>query len=165
MHAHLNTENYSSLLKFNKMPVKISSTAPSDPRTGTINKVDMDDALIEFSDKVAVGSLNAARPVIKTTFCQFSKKEILDLFSSPDIVALRICFGVHPQNQESCEGEDLSNRINTMIFAVDNNANISNQDGNFMLIPGYNVHGGSTAIPECCGGMGGSQPPTGLNRI
>jgi len=74
------------------MPVKISSTAPSDPRTGTINKVDMDDALIEFSDKVAVGSLNAARPVIKTTFCQFSKKEILDLFSSPDIVALRICF-------------------------------------------------------------------------
>ena len=147
------------------MPVKISSTTPSDPRTGTINKAEMDNALTEFFDKVSVYSSNTARPVIKTISCQFSKKEILDLFSSPDIVGLRIYFGVHPQNQKSCEGEDFSNRMNTMIFAVDNNNNICNQPEDFMLLPGYNVHGGTAAIPECCGGMGGSPPPTGLNRI
>jgi hypothetical protein len=147
------------------MPVKILLTPPSDPRTGSINKAEMDEALTEFFDEVEVTSLNNSRPVVKTISCQFSKKEILDMFSSPDIVALRIYFGVHPEGQESCEGDDLSNRINTMIFAVDNGNNIFNQPGDFILIPGYNVHGGTTAIPECCGGMGGSRPPSGLNRI
>jgi hypothetical protein len=138
------------------MPVKISDQS-SDPRAGVINKQDMDDATKDFQDNVSLTSSNP--PIHKTDFCEFKRMEVLQLLGvtnanlSPGISGIRIYFGVHPDGQESCDGEDYSNRLNTMIFAIDDDGKDLDQIGQQMLIPGYNTFG-QGAAGACCGGMG-----------
>ncbi|MGZ5191699.1 MAG: hypothetical protein ACXWCZ_11845, partial [Flavisolibacter sp.] len=140
------------------MPVKII-TGPSDPRNGLINENQMNDAIEEFRLNVTVCSVDAKKPIHKTLWCSFDRTEILQLLGvtnappDPGIAGIRIYFGVHPDNQQSCEGDDFSNKMNTMIFATDAAGNdikaAANNDQ--MLIPGYNAFlvGGSGGA--CCG--------------
>ncbi len=142
------------------MPIKIVQGA-SDPRNGVINETQMNDAIKEWDINVEVTSTNPAQPVIKRLWCSFDRTEILMLLGvtnappTPDISGVRIYFGVHPDNQKSCEEEDFSNMMNTMIFAIDAKGVDRKKVDDMMLIPGYNAHvvGGNGGA--CCGGMGG----------
>ncbi|MCW3093359.1 MAG: hypothetical protein JWP81_4428 [Ferruginibacter sp.] len=151
------------------MPVKIT-TSPSDPKSGVINKAEMDEALRKFEYEISISTLKGDYTAIKTNACSFAREEILLLLgidpaspSSGNIEGLSIHFGVHPAGQLSCKNEDLSYRINTMLFAYDDNLTDLKEVNDLMLIPGYKVSTISGDAPACCGSMSGGNTKVPVN--
>lgn len=144
------------------MPVKITNVY-SDPKEGIINKTEMDTAIRNFDDSVSLTTLSPDFTAIKTESCFFSRTELLKLLGmetgdlpTNGIGGLRIYFAIHPEGQVSCEGEDYSNKLETIIFATDNDAKDLREIDDWMLIPGYNAYDINKAVPPpCCGSIKG----------
>lgn len=162
------------------MPIKII-TGATNPDEGLINKSEMDDVIQNYVDDIEVSSISGDLEPIKNYWCWYTKNEMLRLlgidpdeltencFIDPSIDGVRIHSGVHMEGLLSCEGEDYSNFINTVLFATiphtvgEETVHVDLRDyDNEVLIPGFKAHTLGAMQGDCCGGMsgGGTPPPT-----
>jgi len=142
------------------MPVKISNQ-PSNPSAGIININEMNESLRKYKEEISITTLSGDYTGIKTLSCSFSKNGILMLLgidpatvTANNIDGIKIQFGVHPSGHLSCDLKDYSYRINTLLFATDDNGNDLKGIDDNMLIPGFKIST-PAAQDECCGSMSG----------
>ncbi|GEM_PF-2775211 len=143
------------------MPVRISNDQ-TDPSLGKINKADMDESLRKFKEEIAITTLKGDYTTIKTTSIFFGKEMLVELLGIDpgdldpnNIKGISIQFGVQPPGSISCEGEDYSYHLSTLVFATDTDDNLLNNIGDKILIPGYKASLPGTQGVFCCGSMNG----------
>lgn len=140
------------------MPVKIV-LSETKPRDGELNVNNLIEIKSDYIANVKLGVLNNRTPVIKTYSFTFRKEEVTSLLlqaieKKGDI---RLHIGIHP-NLPSCENEDYSNRLTILALVSKDSNSDYDQEGDWVLIPGFNSYPGKNAFPDCCGSM---NPPGG----
>jgi hypothetical protein len=142
------------------MPVLIvDPSTPSDPKSGIINKNELEEVTDNFQNHVALTTISPTFTAIKTQSCFFKRSEVLQLlgidpnqFPSEPNEGIRIYFGIHPNGQHSCEEDDYSNLLETVVFVTDVDGKDKNQINDSLLIPGYNTFSAG-AVGDCCGSI------------
>lgn len=141
------------------MPVKIVSSATA-PKIGELNVNNLLEIKSDYIANVKLDVLNNRTPVIKTYSFTFKKEEVTSLLlhAIEKKGNIRLHIGIHP-NFKSCDNNtDYANRMTVLaIVSKDDNSDYD-QEGDWVLIPGFNSYPGNNLYPDCCGSM---NPPGG----
>src|ERR1700733_13259833 len=122
------------------MPVKIVNT-PTSVKNGEINKPELEKMKNDFINEVDIKPYNGRIRVIKKFACFVTKDQVDALFEEnkskskkSEELFLKINFSVNLNPLQDICGDDTSDNLTAILEVTDEEKNVRNQVGNYVLI-------------------------------